>query len=80
MFRIKNAFGVGDHVMTDIGEPGTIKSIREDDRGQDIYTLDLDDPTATPGGWYVARDFELKPLDMAGAAQKFDQMNPAHMG
>ena len=77
---IENAFGVGDHVMTDIGEPGTIKSIREDDRGQDIYTLDLDDPTATPDGWYVARDFELKPLDMAGAAQKFDQMNPAHMG
>lgn len=51
---------VGDRVLTDIGTTGVITRIRFDSRGERLITVYLDDPTATPEGLYIARDFELR--------------------
>jgi hypothetical protein len=53
-------FEVGDRVLTDIGKTGKIIRIRFDSRGDRLITVYLDDPTATPDGLYLARDFELR--------------------
>lgn len=53
-------FVVGDRVLTDIGKTGTVIRIRFDSRGESLITVSLDDPTATPEGLYIARDFELR--------------------
>jgi len=50
MVRV-NIPGVGD---------GTIRSIRYDDRGEEIFTITLDDGGATPDGLYLARRCELR--------------------
>lgn len=38
---------------------GTVIKIREDDRGEPIYTVDMDDKLATADGIYYARGSEL---------------------
>lgn len=50
----------GDRVLTDIGKTGVIVSIRFDSSGDRLILVDLDDETATPDGFYLARDFELR--------------------
>lgn len=57
---MKVIWEVGDKVLTDIGEAGTISLIRPDDLGHEIIQVSLDNPQATPSGLYYARWFELK--------------------
>lgn len=40
--------------------PGSVQAISYDDRKNAIYTIKLEDPTATPDGLYLARYFELR--------------------
>lgn len=43
-----------------IGLTGEILRIRFDDAGDEIFTIVLDDPKATPDGLLLARRFELE--------------------
>lgn len=47
-----------------LGLTGVVDAVRADDspEAQDIFTVVLDDPKATPDGLYYARDFELEEL------------------
>lgn len=45
-----------------INEYGEIHKIRDDSRGENIYTVFLDVPTEVPHGIYYARHWELLPL------------------
>ncbi len=47
-------------IVKSLGVEGTIKKIRKDDRGEEIFDIKLDDPSATPDGMYIAREFELE--------------------
>ena len=52
-------FRIGDKVIVN-GEAGTIINIRLDSRGEPIYTVKLDNWTATADGLYLARKSELE--------------------
>jgi hypothetical protein len=52
-------FSLGDRVIVN-GNTGRVSNIRFDSNGDAIITVYLDDATATPDGFYVARDFELR--------------------
>jgi len=53
-------FNQGDCVLTDIGKTGRVVNTRFDSNGDRIITVYLDDATATPDGFYIVRDFELR--------------------
>lgn len=58
-----DTFNVGDKVLTSIGETGVVYRIRYDERSNPtVITVRLDNPAATPDGFYYARGFELKKL------------------
>lgn len=58
--RGNTIFTIGDRVLTDIGKAGRVISIRFDSNGDCLILVALDDASATPDGFYLARDFELK--------------------
>ena len=56
-----DAFQKGAHVkLRGTREHGVVTNVREDDRGEKIYTVRLDNESYTPTGLMVAREMELE--------------------
>lgn len=55
----KHFYAGQDVVVRGIGT-GVVLKVRVDSSNRNIYDVELDDPTLTPNGWFIARAEELE--------------------